>query len=302
MRKVFIGLLFINIIVLTACNFGNPAGIMKEWDALLNEVGIQTENMLLPEESDDVEVTSITYEYRLDDHAGSILAAFLLHNELIQYEAGPKSAETNVESLFEDTNEIEELEIADMQIYYVKDEENDDLQLIMEQKDIIYNFHLFGVLPKDEKALIHQLVEVVSSKESTTSIFKEAREEVMEKANIFSFGEDPVHAVRLVRTEGNIEVQLDFTHQETYEMTYRIGMNDMTWDYDDEEYEKTTLTHDHRAIDKFMKKPDAPYEFLADITYRFELEGRHYEFQVHTKDKESFADTIIFDIFDRMRS
>src|SRR5699024_8569390 len=94
MRKVFIGLLFISMLTLAACNFGNPAGIMKEWDALLNEVGIQTENILLPTESEDVEITSITYEYSLDEHIGTVIAAFILDNELIQYEASPKTDKT----------------------------------------------------------------------------------------------------------------------------------------------------------------------------------------------------------------
>src|SRR5699024_5982316 len=97
------------------------------------------------------------------------------------------------------------------------------------------------------------------------------------------------------------EIQLDFTHQNTYRMMYRVGMDDMTWDYDDNEYEKTTVTHDHRKIDKFTKKSDAAYEFLADIIFRFEMESRHYEFQIHTE-SESFADTTIFEIIDRMRN
>lgn len=290
MKRLFV-LLFM-LLVLVGCNFGNTAGLHKEWAAMLDELENRSETFraYVSEENDMGVAATYMYDFEADS-AAKIMIGSQEDGAVIQiFSRDTDESDLSVDEL------PHALEIDDFSVHY--DMQANEMTAILDDRKHQYDVTVWGLEELDAEDKITDIAASLTNKSSTAlELLHEKRESIMGKALLFPLGKKIPQHLHFFVSDDFADLQLAYESEEGQDMLFRMAENEYGLAYDDDYYDVETLTYDHRPVEKFSLKEDVG--FLPTFKYRFERDGVHYEF--HIMEATNFDDNEIFEQIRKMR-
>lgn len=294
-------LLFGLVIVLSACNFGNTAGLHKEWAAMLDELEVRSGEFLFPSGTGDgmTDVVSYHYDFAADE-AGMVTIQSVEMDAYVQFVVRDGEDKEDFGTLVDMMNDPVEFEAEDFLIAYGKDSVTEEVFAIIDDGKRLYQLFVMGIQLEEAEPFLTDFVAQLKRSDEGVELYREGREMLMDEASIFALGADTPTRLELAVSQETADLMLDFDREDGLSLVFRVTTRDISSDFDDNEYDIESVTFDHKPIDKLTKKADATLMFLPDMKYRFEKDGLFYEFHVEEVD-DDFRDELVFDYVKRLR-